>query len=197
MQIEFKARTEDLKNAARQLLSNRGSHRKQDCFDVLVSECVATFRTIGTSTEIPIHGIQLGTGRVPLAILEKFVSLSHTFKGTETKVLIWEGLFKIGGWQTRNTDITLGTIPDQTFDIPVDASFLDTLAAASLLSTEELRVQGLERRAAKAERARDDAIERATRALEPLLVGREKIAALVQDHIAEAGKRLRGTLRPE
>ena len=109
-------------------------------------------------------------------------------------VLVWDGLIKIGSWQTRNSEIVLGVIPDQSLDIPSDASFLDTLALASILTQEAVREQGLERRVVKARRAKEDAIERATRALEPFHVEQEKITALVEDHIAEAGKRLRNNL---
>lgn len=194
MQIEFKVRVSDLRNATRQLTENRGSNKNTDFADVLVSECVATFRSIGTSTELPIHGIQPGTARLPIRTLEKIAAIAKTFKGQETLVIVWDGLIKIGSWQTRNPEITLGTIPDQNLDMPSDASFIDTLALASLLTLAGVRDQGLEGRVVKAQRAKEDAIDRATRALEPLMIERGQIATLVQEHIAEAGKRLRNTL---
>jgi hypothetical protein len=195
MQIEFKARVSDLRNATRQLTANRGQNKETDFADLLVSECIATFRTIGTSTEIPIHGIQPGTARLPIHTLEKIAAIAKTFKTNETGVLVWEGLIKIGSWQTRDADITVGVIPDQSLDIPSDASFLDTLALASLLTPAAVKEQGLGRRVAKAQSAKEDAIDRATRAMEPLLVEREKIAALVEEHIAQAGERLRSVLQ--
>lgn len=79
--------------------------------------------------------------------------------------------------------------------MPYDASLLDTLALASLLTPAGVRTQGLERRVAKAQRAREDAIDRATRAMEPLLVERERLAALVEEHVAQAGERLRNVLQ--
>jgi hypothetical protein len=57
-----------------------------------------------------------------------------------------------------------------------------------------VKEQGLERRVVKAQRAKEDSIDRAMRALEPLRVEREKIAALVEDHIEEAGRRVRNSL---
>jgi hypothetical protein len=194
MQIEFKVRVIDLRNATQQLTENRGSNKDTDSADLLVSECVATFRAVGTSTELPIHGIQPGTARLPILTLEKIAAVAKTFKGQETLVLIWDGLIKVGSWQTRNPEITLGTIPDQSLDMPSDASFLDTLALASLLTPAGVKNQGLERRVVKAERAKEDAIDRATRALEPLTVDREQIATLVEKHIAEAGNRLQKIL---
>jgi hypothetical protein len=47
----------------------------------------------------------------------------------------------------------------------------------------------------EAKRARKDSIHRATRALEPLLVDRQMIAVLLEDHIVETGKRMRGVLQ--
>jgi hypothetical protein len=194
MQIEFKVRVSDLRNATRQLTENRGSNKDTDSADLLVSECVATFRSVGTSTELPVHGIQPGTARLPIRTLEKIAAIAKTFKGQEALVIIWDGLIKIGSWQTRNPEITLGTIPDQNLDMPSDASFLDTLALASLLTPAGVRDQGLERRLVKAQRAKEDAIDRATRALEPLTIDRGQIAALVEHHIGAAGKRLRSVL---
>lgn len=194
MQIEFKVRVSDLRNATRQLTTTRGQNKETDFADLLVSECIATFRTVGTSTDLPVLGIQPGTARLPIHTLEKIAAVAGTFKANETRVLIWEGLIKIGSWQTKDADITLGTIPDQSFDMPADASFLDTLALASLLTPAAVKEQGLERRVVRAQRAKEDAIDRATRAMEPMLVEREKIAALVEEHIVEAGERLRSAL---
>ena len=195
MQIEFKVRVSDFRNATRQLTVNQGQNETTDFADLLVSECIATFRTVGTSTEVPVNGIQPGTARIPIPTLEKIAAVAKTFKAKETLVLVWDGLIKIGSWQTRNAEITLGTIPDQSFDMPSDASYLDTLALASLLTPAAVKEQGLERRVVKAQRAKEDAIERAKRALEPLLVEREKIAELVEEHIAKAGERLRSVLQ--
>ena len=193
--VEFRLRTDDLKNAIRQMTLNRGQNKATDFVDVLVSECVATFRTVGSSMDAPVNGIQPGTARLPFTTLERFSLIAKTFKGKEVVVLILDGLFKVNGWQTRDGEITLGTIPDQSLDMPSDATFLDTLALASLLTPAGIKAQGLEKRVVKAQRAKEDAIDRATRALEPLLVEREKIAALVEDHIVDAGKRLQSILQ--
>jgi hypothetical protein len=88
MQVEFKARVSDLRNATRQPTENRGSNKKTDFADILVSECIATFRAVGTSPELPIHGIQIGTARLPIPTLEKIAAVAKTFKGQETLVLI-------------------------------------------------------------------------------------------------------------
>lgn len=195
MQVEFRLRTDDLKNGIRQMTINRGKNKATDFVDVLVSECIATFRSVGSSMDVPVNGIQPGTARLPFTILERFSLIAKTFKGKEVVVLIVAGIFKVNGWQIRDGEIVLGMIPDQSLDMPSDATFLDTLALASLLTSAGIKAQGLERRVVKAQRAKEDAIDRATRALEPLLVEREKIAALVEDHIVEAAKRMRCVLQ--
>ena len=192
--VEFRLRVHDLKNGVRQLMLNRGENATSDFVDILISECIATFRTVGTSTEVPVNGIQPGTARIPIRCIERFSSLARTFKGNETTVLILDGLFRVGTWQTRDSEIALGIIPDQSLDMPSDASFLDTLALAWILSPDGVRQQGLSGRVVKAERVKEDSIDRAARALEPLQVEREKIAALVEDHIAESGRRLKSSL---
>jgi hypothetical protein len=52
----------------------------------------------------------------------------------------------------------------------------------------------MEKRVLKAQKAKEDAIDRATRALEPLMIKRDQIAILVEDHIAAAGKSMRHSL---
>jgi hypothetical protein len=47
---------------------------------------------------------------------------------------------------------------------------------------------------AKAQLTKEAAIDGATLALQPIQVEREKIAALVEEHISEAGRQLRSTL---
>lgn len=192
--VEFTVRVSDLKNAIRQITVNRGEDRATDFVDVLVSEFVATFRAVGTSVDVPVNGIQPGTARLRIATLERFSAMAKAFKVGETSVQFRDGIFKVGRWGTKDPGIVLGVIPDLSLDMPSDASFLDALALAWLLSPAGVKEQGLERRVVKAQRAKEDAIDRATRALEPLLVEREKIAALIEDHIAEAGKRLRSSL---
>src|SRR5271169_3525731 len=109
MQIQFKVRVSDLRNATRQLADNRAENKETDFVDLLVSECIATFRTVGTSAELPVHGIQPGTARLPILTLEKIAAVAKTFKSQETVVLVWDGLIKIGSWQTKHQEITLGT----------------------------------------------------------------------------------------
>ena len=65
---------------------------------------------------------------------------------------------------------------------------------ATILTPAGIEKQGLEKRLAKAQRAKEDALDRATRALEPLAVDRYRIAEMVEEHIAAAGQRLQAAL---
>ena len=75
--VEFRVRVSDLRNATQQLTVNQGKNRAADFADVLVSECIATFRTVGTSTQVPVSGIQPGTARLPIPTLEKIAAVQQ------------------------------------------------------------------------------------------------------------------------
>jgi hypothetical protein len=61
-------------------LVNRGKFKNTDVADLLVSECVATVRAVGTSTEIPINGISPGNARIPLSALEAVARTAETLR---------------------------------------------------------------------------------------------------------------------
>lgn len=193
--LEFKARVADLRTASKHITFNRAQNADADLVDLLVSECVATFRAVGTSTEIPVHGLRPGTARIPFLTFEKIAGVARTFKGNETTISVRDGAIKIGSWQTKSPEITTGTIPDQNIDMPADAGVLDTLAMASLLTPQKVKEQGIEHRVRNAERAKENAIDAATKALQPLDVAREQIVSLVEEHIRKTGEGLRSLLR--
>jgi len=89
--------------------------------------CVATFRAVGTSTEIPVNGTSPGAARIPLSALEAIASTAGMFKKKEIKIVIEDGSIKIDTFRHNHPDIRLGILPDQRIDLPVDASLLDTL----------------------------------------------------------------------
>ncbi|HEV2730928.1 MAG TPA: hypothetical protein VGV15_12920, partial [Terriglobales bacterium] len=63
MPVEFVIRTADLRRAMDQLKVNRGQRNDSDFVDILVSECAATFRAVGTETEEPANGNRPGSVR--------------------------------------------------------------------------------------------------------------------------------------
>ena len=196
--VEFKVGVSDLRDAVRQLTAQQGANRTTEFADILVSEHVAAFRSIGASTQVHVNGIQAGSARLPFHVLEKAAAIARTFEKKETLVLIWDGLIKVGSWQTTDLEIVLGAIPYESLDLPPEATSLDALALAWLLSPTWITERGLDKRVFMAQKAREDAIDRATEAMGRLLVDRQKVAAFVEEHIADAGmmlrKRLRGVL---
>jgi hypothetical protein len=57
--IELKVRVSDLRKAGRVCRQFAGSHKDTDFADLFVTECGATFCSIDTSTEVPIHGLRV------------------------------------------------------------------------------------------------------------------------------------------
>jgi hypothetical protein len=72
----------------------------------------------------------------------------------------------------------------------VNASTVDTLALAELLSPEQIVRQGLHRRVELAREVASDAITKAEVAFKPLAITRQQIRTLVDDHIKEASQNL-------
>ena len=192
--IEFRFRVADLRNATRQLVVTQSENKDTDVADLLVTESVATFRTALASTDVPVNGIQTGAARLPIPTLKKIVIIAATYKRKEIPILIWDGQIKVGSFTFGHEGIAIGPLPDESLDTPSGASVLDTLALAWLLTPAGVKEHGLARRVEKAQGATEDAIDRAALALDLVRVSREKIAALVEDHIADAGKRLRSSL---
>lgn len=191
MAIEFRVRVSDLKNATKQLLVNRGEFRDTDLADLLVSECVATLRTVGTSTEIPVFGTSPGTARLPLSVLKDIAKTAGTYKSKEVPIVVEEGSIKVASFRMRSESITLGAIPNQQIDIPVDASLLDTLAIGILLSEMQITEQGLTRRVLDAWQKANEAIHKAAASLTELGVTEPQIRGLVEQRVQAAADRLR------
>ena len=133
MTVEFAIHTSDLRLATSQLKANRGEYRDSDTVDILVSECVATFRAVGTETEVPVNGKQTGSVRLSLKSLRDLLKVALSFKKKEVRFLFEPGEAKVETFSRSHPDIELGTIPDQQLLIPVDVSVLDTLALAEIL----------------------------------------------------------------
>jgi hypothetical protein len=74
--VEFVIRSSDLRKATKQLSFNRGEFKETDCADLLISSFAATFRSVGTATEVPIEGTHPGTVRLPLKVLVKVIEVA-------------------------------------------------------------------------------------------------------------------------
>jgi hypothetical protein len=147
MPIEFRVRVSELQNAVDQLLVNRDKRTKRrDMADLLVSEVVAAIRTTGSSAEMPVSGIAFGAARDPLSVLEQMAEVAGTYDRPDIQVTVSDGLVQVGTWKTKSAAIKetkLEALPDFNIDLPVDASVLETLGLASLLSETQIADQGL------------------------------------------------------
>lgn len=197
-QVEFVIRLSDLREAAKQLLFNRGGFADTDCADLLISPCVATFRAVGTEVEVPVHGMKTGPVRIPLLAIREIVRLAPSYRKTELKLHFEAGSYRLENSFVRtHPDITIGIFPDPTFDFPPDAGPLDTLALASLLSPEQIADQGMRERVETAQKHTTQAISRAVSALRELGVERKCIQELVDGRIANAAEELASVLKPQ
>lgn len=195
MPVEFVVQTADLRQATSQLKANRGKRTETDFVDILVSECAATFRAVGTETEVPVNGKIPGSVRVPLRILDKINSTVKTMKKKELPFHCEPGVIQIGSWSVKHPDIELGRIPDQRLGLPVDVSVLDTLAFAEILSADQIVEEGMRARIEEAIDTRTAAVATALAALQPLGIAERQLQGLVDAHVKDAAERLRKSLR--
>jgi hypothetical protein len=142
MRLQFQVRLSDLQNTVEQILANRDYRTKRrDTAQILVSEVVATIRSIGTSAEMPIIGTALGAARLPLSTLERMVRIAATFKRDSVRIVVEDGWVQIESCKVKHSGVKpvpLESVPDFNIDLPVDASLLDTLGLASLLTKRQI-----------------------------------------------------------
>jgi hypothetical protein len=193
MHVDFSIRVTDLAKATKHLLFNRKQFADTDFADILVSETGATFRAVGTDTEVPVNGMQPGTARLPLRVLNRIPELARSYKERDIQISFVTGVMTVGRTKVRHQDIVVGLIPDQSVTLPSDATVLDTLAVARLLSPEEIVEQGLRERVEVAQERTAMAVANAAFALAEFGVPPEQLRALVDSRIeAVAGRLSRG-----
>ncbi len=93
--VDFSVRLSDLRKATKHLSFNRGEFKDTDSADMLVSQCVATFRAVGTEIEVPVQGTRAGTVRLPLKMLHNLVSVASSYKKREVQLHIEPGLVQL------------------------------------------------------------------------------------------------------
>jgi hypothetical protein len=191
MPIEFTVRTDDLKRAARLLAANRNEFKDSDIAILTASAATLELKAVGTETTIVADGTQPGAARLPLSVLLRVVEIAGDYKRKETSVLIENGYTKVGRTMTRNSDIVIGGVHEQAFSIPTDASVLDTLALASLLSDQQIADAGLLTRIESAHRRVSSAINSALGALQGFNITGAEIAEMIEKKVIEAAQVIR------
>lgn len=193
--VEFTMKLADFRKATKHLSLNREEFKESDCADLLISSFAATFRSVGTTTEVPVEGRHAGTVRLPLRLLPKIIEVAKTYRKPDVKWHFEPGTMQIEKFKWKHPDITLGTIPDPKLDMPTDAGPLQTLAMASLLSPEDVADQGWRERVEIAQKQASTAISSASSRLEQFGISREQIQALVEASIHRTEESLGGHSR--
>lgn len=194
MSVEFTIHAADLRRALDQLKANRGKRKDTDSVDILVSECAATFRAVGTETEEPVNGSQPGSVRAPLKTMDAISKVLNTFKKKQLILRCDPGVIKVETFSVRHPDIELGRIPDQRLALPVDISALDVLALAEILTAEQIIEEGLRARVEEALDSRSTAVSNALPSLEVFGVRELHLQNLIESQVKEAAVRLRKSL---
>jgi len=189
--VEFVIRLSDMRKAAKQLSLNREEFGETDCADLLVSSFAATFRSVGTATEVPANGKHPGSVRLPLKLLPKLLEVAKTYRKPELTWQFEEGTMRVEKFSWTHPDIRIGTLPDPKFDLPVNAGLLQTLAMASLLSPEEIADQGLRERVETAQKRVSQAVSFAAGTLQQFEVSSRQIQELVDLSIQRNAESLR------
>jgi hypothetical protein len=195
MPIEFTVRTEDLKRAARQLQVNRDEFKDTDVADLVVSPSTLEMKAVGTETCIAANGKQPGAARLPLKIFAKLIDMAKTYHQRESTILVDDGYAKVGRTKTSHPDITVGDVCSHPLSIPPNASAIDTLAVASMMTPEQIADAGLRDRVENAQKRASAAVVLALGALKEFNVTSTDLAEIIDQRVAEAAEVIRGAVK--
>lgn len=189
--IEFTVRTDDLTRAARQLQLNRGDFGETDVADLIVSPSTLEMRAVGTETCIAANGKQPGSVRLPLKMFIKVVGKAKTYHHRESTILVDNGYAKVGRTTISHPDIAVGDATGHPPSIPPDASALDTLAVASMMTPEQIADAGLRERVENAQKRASAAVGFALGTLKEFNVSPADLAEIIDRRVAEAADLIR------
>lgn len=196
MPIEFTVRFDDFKRVSRQLKANRAEFFETDIVDLLAAEQSLEMKSVGTEDCIAAIGFQTGKARLPLRILLKLVDVAATYKQEEIKVYIENGSARIGSTKTTHPDIVVGGTTSP-LAIPPDASALDTLSVATMLSPTQIADSGLRDRVEQAQQKASAAIAAAAVALAPFNVSEKDLTEVLETRVSENAKKIFSALAKE
>jgi hypothetical protein len=193
--VEFVIRTTELRKITAQLQANREEHSDSDFMDIVVSDRLATFRSVGTEVVVDADGKHTGSARIPLRIMDKINKKAETFRTEELAFRCEPGCVRIDNFSVKHPDIKVDELAGHTLALPVDLSVLDTLALARILDSGKIVKEGLEPRVRKAREARDRAVANAHSTLQLFGVTDRQLDGLVEVRVKEAAERIRPSLR--
>jgi hypothetical protein len=195
MPIEFTVRTDDLRRAVKQLQVTRGQFADTDSADLTVSAFTLGVKAVGTETTLAANGKQSGTARLPLKILVRVADLAKTYHQRESTILIDEGYAKVGRTKTSHPDISVGSGGFEPASIPPNASALDTLAVASMMTPEQIANAGLRGRVETAQQRVSAAVRAALSVLKEFGLTAQDITQIIDKRVEEAAQIIRKAAR--
>jgi hypothetical protein len=193
-QVEFLTDARELQSSVQQLLVNREEYHDTDIVEICVGTDSVELRAVGTETAISGTGKQSGIARLPISVLSKIGVLAMQFKKKTITVLLKDGQAKIETAVVSHPAINLDAKGSAPILIPVNASDLDILATAEVVSKEDISDAGLKERLKRAIESREAAVERAVEALDVFGVQKDELLDLVNKHIKELAKGVKKSL---
>jgi hypothetical protein len=197
MSIEFRIRVDQLKRSARQLQINRDAFKDADVVYLIVSPTTLDIQAVGTTDRIVADGKQPGSGRLPLKVFMKMVDMVASQGQRECTVLIDDGSAKVGRQKTSHPDITVSGDLSRPLSIPPNASALDTLAVASMMTMQQIADAGMRERVQFAQRRASAAVAAATEALREFGVTVGNLTEILDRRVAEAAEIIRVATKSE
>ena len=191
MPVEFTVRSDDLRRAVRHFQVTRGDFAETDFADLTVSASTLGIKAVGTETAVATNGKQTGSARLPLKVLVRVVDVAKSYHQRESTIVIDAGFAKVGRTKVSHPDIVVGSTAFETPSIPPDASALDTLALASMMTPEQIANAGLRERVENAQKRAAAAVRTSLTTLKEFGVTAHDLTDIIDRHVKETAEVVR------
>jgi hypothetical protein len=190
MAIHFSIDSKELRQVLRPFFAGggRGKAAALEYVDVKAREGEIEFLNTAISATIPGEVVYPGCARIPYRLFETLFRRPQRLDAGRLSVQIREGEIKAGTATANKFGISMRPIEARIADLPSDASLPETLSLTLRFSQEELEESGLWERVHAALRRSDELIDKATKILQPLNIGRDALARLVSEQIKAHAK---------
>lgn len=183
--------------ALQQILQGRNASGP-DVVDFTATQETLTVVVTGRSVEIPIEAQEIGSVRVPIAVVAKLKMTAKTYKEKERLLLhASKGQIRLEGMTIKNEGIQLRKVARRAIDIPQDASQIDILALPRVRSAAEIEESELGGKVRAAEKKLKSRLDSAAKSLAEYGISRDHLHAMVEAQIRENALSLRKALSSE
>jgi len=179
--VEFTVDLGELRRALKPLVAAkpRGKDAVGEFVDLSAENNEVVLTTTGAASGFPAAIKSPGYARIPLLVLERWSRTLGKLGEQTALVSVQPGLIRAANLTVRDPGISIRLIGARVADLPIDASFVETLEFLVRFSPEELEDSGLLAKAMNAQAKAQELIEKATKDLAPLELTREDVSALV------------------